>query len=980
EQQQQHSTALTPTATSIAVDLTEVLETIFSFLSQYTLKTTVCLVCKRWLRISRRFTYRRGIWNDKYLTANLSDPAAWRRDLEQYQSLQVNLEYNGWGSGTRLPTPITPISAEEEAAILSIQQEVGPPRHLFEIVVRGQLDIQAHRPLLPYFARIRTLRLEFTMYGPLDLAAILKCCMQLENLYLTPFEDDHGWRDGLRPNLLTFQDTQDTQNTQEQNDSLPSSLSSSSSPSPSSPSLSTEKRERTSTSTTLWRLKRFQVRNAHASLETLRKVIDAAPELRVFSFHTRASGRTSTQAQLTAAPVLTNPERQILFEHIAYACLSIQHVRYSVPNMVQSMRDIQSLILQFPHLKEWVFNATDLTLGNPNEDDGLETRITSSSSSAVAAAAAAAAAAAVAVASSSSASASASRANSRTSSTTSSCTISSSSRNRENGRQNHRHQDQHQHQHQNTFHKTAAMVRLRYLCYSINHLTTLEIQTKCDSTTTQADLELAQALHFFLCSSPLLVHLKAPKVIYLTEYLNFSPHPLLVAEEPCAADGKSDKSWSSAERPIIDFWNLYSNDDNGSNNTEEEKEKELEEEQERKREPLFSSSSLSGSGQPQPQQQPQQQPCRPIWACRGLQTLHITFQSSVYDFSPTNRARVVFGYLSLVCPQLRDLWIRHQKLDLGLEGGMCMLARLRWLERLRIQVDTNPELTPKCKRTPVKVLELVFWWLKLMMMVRAGNKYREGLKKGSHLKNLWQWQAKVCRALSKWEAREMLSTTMPTTMTTTATTTTTTTTMTMMKTKKRKGESTTLGNSLINRSWPLLNVPDEAPVEEFQYDDNDLDAKNYDEASIIQELKRVQDSRTLITFIRSLLLKGNYNAGGRNNNNNNNSSISIGIGIGIGINNGNGNGNGNNNNNTSSSNISSSNISNSNNSSAVALDECVWPRLEILDLIFSENFTSTRGKPKNVKASEELKGDMKKLRPGVRMTIQNRRFIDWKHE
>ncbi|KAF9124693.1 hypothetical protein BGW39_007959, partial [Mortierella sp. 14UC] len=83
-----------------------------------------------------------------------------------------------------------------------------------------------------------------------------------------------------------------------------------------------------------------------------------------------------------------------------------------------------------------------------------------------------------------------------------------------------------------------------------------------------------------------------------------------------------------------------------------------------------------------------------LWACRDLQTLHLGLDG--YGDDP-ERARLLFGYVSVLCPKLRDLEIsgidpwrpawstyRPKLLTMGLEGGFCLLSRLRLLERLRV--------------------------------------------------------------------------------------------------------------------------------------------------------------------------------------------------------------------------------------------------------------------------------------------------------
>lgn len=81
-----------------------------------------------------------------------------------------------------------------------------------------------------------------------------------------------------------------------------------------------------------------------------------------------------------------------------------------------------------------------------------------------------------------------------------------------------------------------------------------------------------------------------------------------------------------------------------------------------------------------------------IWRCKMLRTLHVSFEwNSNYFGKGPAAARVVFGYLSRVCPRLEELQLSSKRRDpyesklwLGLEGGLCLLASLRYLERLHI--------------------------------------------------------------------------------------------------------------------------------------------------------------------------------------------------------------------------------------------------------------------------------------------------------
>ncbi|KAF9177228.1 hypothetical protein BGZ51_008808 [Haplosporangium sp. Z 767] len=87
-----------------------------------------------------------------------------------------------------------------------------------------------------------------------------------------------------------------------------------------------------------------------------------------------------------------------------------------------------------------------------------------------------------------------------------------------------------------------------------------------------------------------------------------------------------------------------------------------------------------------------------VWACRGLQTLHISVNGGRPEgFSSTadsfEKSRMVFAYIAKVFPQLRDLCLWKTNLRLELASGLCLLSELKDLERLVIQ-STHPEITP----------------------------------------------------------------------------------------------------------------------------------------------------------------------------------------------------------------------------------------------------------------------------------------------
>ncbi|KAG0057845.1 hypothetical protein BGZ83_000032 [Gryganskiella cystojenkinii] len=84
------------------------------------------------------------------------------------------------------------------------------------------------------------------------------------------------------------------------------------------------------------------------------------------------------------------------------------------------------------------------------------------------------------------------------------------------------------------------------------------------------------------------------------------------------------------------------------------------------------------------------------WTCANLKTLHLTMTSSE-TFSSNERmsstaykivhslagnwTRNTMAYISLVCPKIQDLSLGNH-LDLCEEGGLCLLSRLEFLERL----------------------------------------------------------------------------------------------------------------------------------------------------------------------------------------------------------------------------------------------------------------------------------------------------------
>ncbi|KAK5814477.1 hypothetical protein F5H01DRAFT_368216 [Linnemannia elongata] len=83
------------------------------------------------------------------------------------------------------------------------------------------------------------------------------------------------------------------------------------------------------------------------------------------------------------------------------------------------------------------------------------------------------------------------------------------------------------------------------------------------------------------------------------------------------------------------------------------------------------------------------------WGCRNLRTLHIQVQCPKGDFRSAASSRLVFGYISKVCPALQELRLLKEHLDLSMEGGLCLLARLDRLRSLALAArDGVWESTP----------------------------------------------------------------------------------------------------------------------------------------------------------------------------------------------------------------------------------------------------------------------------------------------
>ncbi|KAF8929236.1 hypothetical protein BGZ47_001191, partial [Haplosporangium gracile] len=87
-----------------------------------------------------------------------------------------------------------------------------------------------------------------------------------------------------------------------------------------------------------------------------------------------------------------------------------------------------------------------------------------------------------------------------------------------------------------------------------------------------------------------------------------------------------------------------------------------------------------------------------IWICQGLETLHLELHLHDQAIEKgSHHTRILYGYIATVCPRLTNLHIRFPHFCMTedrsketkyrpyvLEGGLCLLAKLRNLERLWI--------------------------------------------------------------------------------------------------------------------------------------------------------------------------------------------------------------------------------------------------------------------------------------------------------
>ncbi|KAK3808058.1 MAG: hypothetical protein JOS17DRAFT_554065 [Linnemannia elongata] len=182
-------------------------------------------------------------------------------------------------------------------------------------------------------------------------------------------------------------------------------------------------------------------------------------------------------------------------------------------------------------------------------------------------------------------------------------------------------------------------------------------------------------LHQYLCESPHLLHLKAPRTAFLIDH--FDIHGVVDATIAAYEAGTETGTGTGAGIGAGHGTTVVSAVIPSASTAV----------------PVPTTTSTTST------------PLPPIWKCRNLRTLHIGFRCNSHTLStyypPTLRllhlrTRILFGYISRVLPDLRDLRmdtslldsaqfnVHEAKMYLAFEGGFCLLSRLHFLERVSV--------------------------------------------------------------------------------------------------------------------------------------------------------------------------------------------------------------------------------------------------------------------------------------------------------
>ncbi|KAF9901123.1 hypothetical protein EC991_006463 [Linnemannia zychae] len=181
-----------------------------------------------------------------------------------------------------------------------------------------------------------------------------------------------------------------------------------------------------------------------------------------------------------------------------------------------------------------------------------------------------------------------------------------------------------------------------------NVVTTLELLNVTNT------FVFARGLHTYLCASPHLIHLRAAKTPYPVKFMDVHSNYLL--GQPMAIEPSSSTSSGGEQADSV----------NAMGETGREEQRKNQEKKKHKR--------------------------KGIWMCRNLKTLHLGFMIlSEYCKRDSINARIIFGYLTRVCPLLEELHLHSKDCrqptpfhTLRLRTGFCLLSRLQHLRQLHI--------------------------------------------------------------------------------------------------------------------------------------------------------------------------------------------------------------------------------------------------------------------------------------------------------
>ncbi|KAF8982374.1 hypothetical protein BGZ46_001416, partial [Entomortierella lignicola] len=169
----------------------------------------------------------------------------------------------------------------------------------------------------------------------------------------------------------------------------------------------------------------------------------------------------------------------------------------------------------------------------------------------------------------------------------------------------------------------------------VNHLTTLEILSDSQLSTNSSS---AHALHNYLCCAPTLLHLRASAIRFPVEYFDVAS-PSLNYPTPHHGYDEVDIDLEPEEAMLI----------------------------------------VPGGT------------IKPYWTCHNLQTLQIRFDEltskHIKRGSRLRWSRLIFSYISRLCPLIRDLSLDHSYIPVALDGGLCILSQLKDLVRVELLVS-----------------------------------------------------------------------------------------------------------------------------------------------------------------------------------------------------------------------------------------------------------------------------------------------------